>query len=401
MDSMKPNVLVIGQGYVGFPLAFAAAQAGYQVFGYDKNPHVISSLKLGIDHTSTVIKSEITELIDKGKINFINELPLEKNFRIIVVCVPTPLTELGVPDLSYLDLALNEIARLISHGTLLVIESTIATGTTRNHILPIISKSTLMSESELNIAFAPERIDPGNKNWNLENTPKLLAALSENALSLAREFYGTFVKNIVICNSVEIAETAKLLENSFRLVNISFINEISNFCHKIGIDINEVISSAATKPYGFMTFYPSLGVGGHCIPVDPIYLLEESRNVGSPITMVELANKINDTQPQIFVNSIIKKYGNLTNKQILVLGVAYKPNVSDIRETPVKKLIQCLEANGAEVYWHDELVKEWNGSKSTSLSHEFDLAILATPHDYFDLSKLGDVPIFNTRGSIL
>ena len=199
---------------------------------------------------------------------------------------------------------------------------------------------------------------------------------------------------------VEVAETAKLLENSFRLINISFINELSIFCQKLGININDVISAASTKPYGFMPFYPSIGIGGHCIPVDPLYLANKAKEVGAPTKMIELADRINQEMPGYFVGRAEAKIGGLKGKKVLVIGVSYKPNIADVRETPVDALVLGLKNKGAQVSWHDDLVKEWNGEKSVALSNKYDLAILATPHDYLDLTKLGDVPILNTRGSI-
>jgi len=190
------------------------------------------------------------------------------------------------------------------------------------------------------------------------------------------------------------------LENSFRLVNISFINELSIFCQKLGIDVNNVIKAAATKPYGFMPFYPSIGVGGHCIPVDPLYLANKAREIGAPTRFIELADQINQEMPGYFVGRAEEKVGGLKSKKVLVVGVSYKPNVADVRETPVEALILGLKNKGAEVFWHDDLVKEWSGEKSVALSNEYDLAIIATPHTYLDLTKLGDMPILNTRGSI-
>ena len=196
------------------------------------------------------------------------------------------------------------------------------------------------------------------------------------------------------------AEAAKLLENTFRLINISFINELSILCQKLGIDVNSVIQTASTKPYGFMPFYPSIGIGGHCIPVDPIYLSSVAKAVGVPTRFIDLAVQINQEMPGYFVGRAEEKIGGLKGKKVLVIGVSYKPNVADVRETPVDALILGLKNKGAQVSWHDDLVKEWNGEKSVALSNTYDLAILTTPHDYLDLTKLGDVPILNTRGSI-
>ena len=202
------------------------------------------------------------------------------------------------------------------------------------------------------------------------------------------------------CESLEIAETAKLLENTFRLINISFINELAIFCQKLNIDINQVIKAAATKPYGFMPFYPSIGVGGHCIPVDPLYLANKAREIGAPTRFIDLADQINQEIPDYFVGRAEEKLGGLKGAKVLVVGVSYKPNVADVRETPVEALILGLKQKGAMVVWHDDLVKEWNSEKSVPLSSDFDLAIIATPHDYLDLTRLGNVPILNTRGSV-
>jgi UDP-N-acetyl-D-glucosamine dehydrogenase len=281
-----------------------------------------------------------------------------------------------------------------------IIESTIEPGTCRNVLLPILANKSGLNQSQFEMAYSPERIDPTNKDWSITNTPKLVAGLTESAARSAKFFYEKFIKSIIVCSSLEIAETAKLLENSFRLVNISFINEISIFCQKIGLDVSEVIKVASTKPYGFMAFYPSIGVGGHCIPVDPIYLANAAKDVGAPSRFIELADKINLEMPSYFVGRAEEKLGGLFSKKILVVGVSYKPNVADVRESPVEALITGLKQKGAHVSWHDDLVKERNGEKSVALSNDFDLAILATPHDYLDLTKLGDVPILNTRGSI-
>ena len=261
-------------------------------------------------------------------------------------------------------------------------------------------KITRVSMDELLVAFSPERTDPANLLWHLKNTPKLVAGLNEFSTILACDFYSEFVDNVVVCDSLEIAETAKLLENTFRLINISFVNELAKFCDKAGIDILSVIEAAKTKPYGFMPFYPSLGVGGHCIPVDPIYLSVKADEVGSPISMLKTAHKINLDRPKYFVSRARDILGDFKGRKILIVGIAYKPNVSDVRESPAEKLILELRNEGASVAWHDDLVKDWQDEKSVPLGKGFDLAILATPHDYLDLTKLGDVPILNTRGSI-
>jgi UDP-N-acetyl-D-glucosamine dehydrogenase len=292
------------------------------------------------------------------------------------------------------------ISKNLSKNLLVILESTVAPGTTREFLAPLLKSDVNTGNVAIELAFSPERIDPLNEKWNLKNTPKIVAGLTDNSRKRAVAFYSKFVDHLIECNSLEIAETAKLLENSFRLINISFINELSKLCFKLGIEISQVIEAASTKPYGFMPFYPSIGVGGHCIPVDPLYLSSKAKDVGEPIKLIDLASQINVSMPQYFVNRAEEKLRELKEKNILVVGVSYKPNVADTRESPVGILIAGLRQKGAKVFWHDDLVNEWNGEKSVALSDKYDLVILSTPHDYLDLTKIGDVPILNTRGSI-
>jgi nucleotide sugar dehydrogenase len=311
--------------------------------------------------------------------------------------VPTPLDGNNKPDLSALESATRSVAKYMKKGSLVILESTVAPGTTRNFFAPILKRGSGFIDNELGVAFSPERIDPKSEKYGIKNTPKIVSGLTSESKKAASQFYSKFVDEVVECESLEIAETSKLLENSFRLINISFINELAMFCQKLGINVNSVIKAAATKPFGYMPFQPSLGIGGHCIPVDPIYLADE---LGVPTRMIELATQINLSLPEYFANLAEVKLNGLKEKNIIVIGVAYKPNVADVRETPAAPLIKALIARGARVYWHDELVKEWNGEKSVALSSKYDLAILAAPHNYLDLTKLEDVPILNTRGSI-
>jgi UDP-N-acetyl-D-glucosamine dehydrogenase len=394
------NVTVVGQGYVGLPLAIASVQAGHTVFGLDHNESKISLLISGHsiieDLADDVIKKSIDSKLflpttDKGVIS---------SSDLVLICVPTPLSDDHRPDLTLLIDAVTTVGKNIRPGTLVIVESTIEPGTCRNILLPILLKESGLKLGEVEIAYSPERIDPSNKKWGIRNTPKLVAGLTDDSAKRASEFYGKFIESIIICSSLEIAETAKLLENSFRFINISFVNELAIFCQKIKIDVNEVISSAATKPYGFMPFFPSIGVGGHCIPVDPLYLANAANAAGAPSRLIGLADQINQEMPGYFVGRAEEKIGGLKDKKVLVVGVSYKPNVADTRESPVEALISGLRGKGAQVFWHDDLVKVWKGEKSVALSSDFDLAIIATPHDYLDLSKLGNVPMLNTRGSI-
>ena len=394
------KISVVGLGYVGLPLAVAAAQSGYEVFGLDINEKKIADLNRGISIISDVKSFEISELILQKKLIVSTDFSNVRNCQIILICVPTPLNYKKLPDLTFIESAIKSFAKYLSRGSLIILESTVEPGTTRNILVPLLEQGSGLERSEFHVAFSPERIDPANKIWGVRNTPKLVAGLSDESCERAIKFYAKFIDQVTRCASVEVAETAKLLENSFRLVNISFINELSIFCQKLGIDVNDVIKAASTKPYGFMPFYPSIGVGGHCIPVDPLYLANKAREIGAPTRFIELADQINQEMPGYFVGRAEEKIGGLKSRKILVIGVSYKPNVADVRETPVEALILGLKNKGAEVFWHDDLVKEWNGEKSVALSNEYDLAIIATPHTYLDLTKLGDIPILNTRGSI-
>jgi len=392
------KVAVIGQGYVGLPLAIAAAEVGFLVKGIDTDYLKVKNLNKGIVPVEGVTTNQLRNLLASKKYLAMTDFQAISDSDIILVCVPTPLTESSKPDLQFLNHAAKNVALNMKENCLIILESTVEPGTTRNHFMRLLKANSKFSS--FNIAFSPERIDPGNKNWNLKNTPKIVAGLDNYSTNLAVKFYSEFVDEVVVCDSVEIAETAKLLENTFRLVNISFINEFNIFCTKLGLDINKVILAASTKPYGFMQFFPSIGVGGHCIPVDPIYLSSKAEKIGAPTKFIELAMKVNDQISSVVVTRAQTILGSLVNKNIIVLGVSYKSNIADVRETPVRGLILKLRQEGAKVSWHDELVKEWNGEKSSPLSPKYDLAIIATPHDDLDFQLLGGTPIINSRSSI-
>ena len=397
---MKKSISVIGLGYVGLPLAVAVSQSGYEVFGLDIDKQKIADLNRGISIINDVKSFEISELIAQKKLIVSTDFSNVGKCKVILICVPTPLNSKKLPDLTFIESAVKLFAKYLSKDSLIILESTVEPGTTRNFLVPLLEQGSGLERSEFHVAFSPERIDPANKQWGVRNTPKLVAGLTDDACERAIKFYAKFIDQVTRCVSLEVAETAKLLENSFRLVNISFINELSIFCQKLGIDVNDVIKAAASKPYGFMPFYPSIGVGGHCIPVDPLYLANKAREIGVPTRFIDLADQINQEMPDYFVGRAEEKIGGLIGKRVLVIGVSYKPNVADVRETPVEALILGLKNKGAEVFWHDDLVKEWNGEKSFALGSDFDLAIIAVPHDYLDLTKVGNVPILNTRESI-
>ena len=394
------KISVLGQGYVGLPLSLLAASAGHYVFGIDSNHQKIEALKKGNSFIEDISDKELYKALESGNFVPSSNFSNIRDSNVIVVCVPTPLNKERKPDLAYLENATSEIGRNLKPGTLVIFESTIEPGTTRNILLPLLIKESGLKASDFDLAFSPERVDPTNKNWGIRNTPKIVSGFTEKAANEAKNFYDSFIESTHICSSLEVAETAKLLENSFRLVNISLINEISIYCNKIGINVSEVVNVAATKPYGFMPFYPSLGAGGHCIPVDPVYLSHAAKREGVSTSLVDLAVEINLKMSDYFVARAIAMTGGLKKKRILVIGVAYKPNISDVRDTPAESLISKLRSEGAEVSWHDDLVRDWNGEKSIDLKPGFDLAIIASPHAYLDLKKLGDTLVLDTRGSI-
>jgi len=393
------KVVIIGQGYVGMPLALAASKSGIEVLGIDTNIFKINQINAAKSPIEDISDDDLKTALESGIYKVSDKPYFDTSFEIVCICVPTPLSENHQPDLEILLVAVRDVGKSLKAGMLVIVESTIQPGTTRNEVIPILEKESGLKRDQFLVAYSPERVDPANKAWKIGNTPKLVAGLTPEAAHKAKEFYSKFVDQVDICESLEVAETAKLLENSFRLVNISFINELAMFCQKIGIDIIDVVKAAATKPYGFMPFYPSIGVGGHCIPVDPLYLASAAKEAGAPTRFIELADQINLEMPKYFVGRANEILGGLKGKKVLVIGVAYKPNVADVRETPVATLIEGLEKAGASVSWHDDLVKTWNSQTSVPITDQYDLAIIATPHDYIQLSKLGNTPLLNTRGS--
>lgn len=395
------QVSIIGQGYVGLPLAISLANFGYSVFGIDTDEDKVLGLNKGKSSIEDISDQEVLTAINSGRYIATSDFSKVADSEIVIICVPTPLNIEHKPDLSLLKSALISLSAHVKKETLIILESTVAPGTTRGLVAKIIEETSKISISGFHLVFSPERIDPQNKKWSIANTPKLVAGLTTESCNMGFEFYSKFISSVIKCDSLEVAETAKLLENSFRLVNISFINEFSIFCEKIGIDVNSVIKAAATKPYGFMPFYPSIGAGGHCIPVDPLYLASKAKEIGAPTKFIDLATQVNRQISDLYVQKAKLKIGKLSKKRVLIIGVAYKPNVSDVRETPAAALITALKNEGAEVFWHDDLVQEWNGRKSTSISSDYDLAIIAVHHDYLDLEKLKQVPMITAGRSVL
>jgi len=379
------RINVIGLGYVGLPLAINAAKSGYLVTGFDIDKDKIHKLQGGISELSEFESSELLKLQASGNLEFLDLLPKQLKPSIFIIAVPTPLDKEHNPDLTMLKSACELIASVIFDGSLVINESTSYIGTLNNLIQPMITSLTGLVN--LDFAVAPERIDPGNKKWDLKSTPRLVAGISERSTKRAIDFYLRFSDHVNPVSKPEVAEAAKLFENTFRQVNIALVNELSQITNSFKISCHEVIEAASTKPYGFMPFYPSIGVGGHCIPIDPSYLAFSAQSVGVEANFINLANRVNLSAPYSVGQRIKARLdGDLNGKKIQIAGISYKPNVADMRESPVLELMKELSELGAIISWHDPLVKEWGGHRSVALDTMVDLGVITTPHDSIDFT---------------
>ena len=378
------RISIIGLGYVGQNLAVCAASAGHEVIGIDLNYELISDLAKGKSFVPGIEEQILLKLISEQKFHPTISSEAITGSDIVVIAVPTPVDNLRKPDLSAVIKASKIINKHISDPTLIISESTSYPGTLRNVIKPIVEEN---KGNIFQFAVAPERVDPGNSKWNIGNTTRVISGLDDLATRRAVEFYSGFCSSIYEASSPEVAEAAKLLENTFRQVNIALVNEVSEIVSKIGISGTEVVNAAATKPFGFMKFYPSIGVGGHCIPVDPEYLSYFAHQQQVDSKLVDLANELNQGRVEQVISRIKKYLGkDLNGLRIQVAGIAYKTGVSDIRESPAIKLLEALENNHATVSWHDPLVQEIEDSSSSNLSTEIDLGIIVTPHPEIDFT---------------
>ena len=386
----RPKILaVVGQGYVGLPLAMAAIDAGWSVIGVDNFEAKVSQINSGSSPVEDVSDLQLQSAIAKGFYRATTDFTAVADASVITICVPTPLDNKREPDLTLLRSAAAGIAPYVSNETLVVSESTSYPGTLRDIIIPIIYSFKPETTSSIYFASAPERVNPGDPIWNQKNTPRLVGAVDEGSKIRALAFYETICDAVVSVSTPEVAEAAKLLENTFRLVNIALVNEFTQLCSAGGISVHEVIDAASSKPYGFMPFRPGVGVGGHCIPVDPLYLTWWAHQNGSNATFVELADVINHGMPKYVAYRALSMVDQtIDNPKVLILGVAYKPGVGDVRETPVSELRDYLKKVGAEVAWHDPLVKLWESTDPVSLDWDCDVAILATMHPGMNLDQL-------------
>jgi UDP-N-acetyl-D-glucosamine dehydrogenase len=383
------TLAIIGQGYVGLPLAMAAVDAGWNVVGIDNFEAKVAQINSGTSPVEDVSNSQLAAALKTGSYTASSDFSDVAKASVITICVPTPLDEKREPDLSLLQSAAKAIAPFVSNETLVVSESTSYPGTLRDMIIPIVD--SLKPKKSVNVYFAsaPERVNPGDPVWSQKNTPRLVGAINNESLIKALSFYESICDAVVSVSSPEIAEAAKLLENTFRLVNIALVNEFTQICSKNRVNVNEVIDAASSKPYGFMTFRPGVGVGGHCIPVDPLYLTWWARKGGIKAEFVEFADRINHAMPKyVAQRALALVKSEVTKPRVLILGVAYKPGVSDVRETPVTELYANLKASGAVIAWHDPLVLTWQDTEPVDLDWDCDVAILATNQPGIDIMKL-------------
>jgi UDP-N-acetyl-D-glucosamine dehydrogenase len=394
------KIAIIGQGYVGLTISAFAGEF-FEVVGFDNNLKIVDQLNQGISHIEGVESSVLRNWISSGRYKATNSGEDISGAHIVVIAVPTPLTKDREPDLAFIEAACKTIGTYIKYPVLVINESTSYPGTLRDFIKPRIEEFS-QNPVEHRYAISPERVDPGRGDFNQKNTPRLYAGLTPEASKQTRDFYSKFCDNLVEVSSPEVAEAAKLFENTFRQVNIALVNEFAQIAHALGISVYETLDAANTKPYGFMKFTPSAGVGGHCIPVDPTYLAAVAEEHGAPATFIRRANEVNLEMSEYIIRRVAEDNGgNLAGKSVLVVGVAYKPNVADVRETAAELVIEHLRKKGAVVSWHDDVVGNWKGEISAPLQGA-DIAVVVTKHDSVDEKNVlaSARYVFDTTGKV-
>jgi UDP-N-acetyl-D-glucosamine dehydrogenase len=396
----KTVVSVIGLGYVGLPLALAFAKSGLKVLGVDVQQRRVDWVNKGRSYIVDVHSQELKEVVKQGLLGATTDQSRLKEVDAICICVPTPLTKTKDPELSYVISESEVVSKYLQKGQLVVLESTTYPGTTREVMLPILERSGLKAGRDFHLAFSPERVDPGSKGYNIRNTPKVVGGIDAKSTKLAALLYSRIVDKVVPVSCPEVAEMTKVFENVFRGVNIALVNELSGLCEQMGLSVWEVIDAASTKPYGYMPFRPGPGVGGHCIPLDPYYLANKAREFDFHTRFIELAAEINEHMPYHVVFLILEALGargkTLNGAKVLVLGVAYKKDVEDARESPALKIIQLLQQKGAEVSYNDPHVPRIHLAagdlKSVELSRQrltsMDCVVIAADHTCYDIAEV-------------
>jgi len=396
----KAKIAVIGLGYVGLPIAFEFVKKRFFVYGLDNNKDRVDGLRKGESYITDISSEEVKETLKSKRFLPTTKESVLKDSDAVIICVPTPLRKTKIPNVSYIIKASRTVARYLRPGQLIVLESTTYPGTTRDVVLPILEKKGLKEGKDFFLAFSPERINPGDPVYTFTKIPKVVGGLSKRSTDLTKRLYSKVIKKVVPVSSVEAAEVVKLLENTFRIVNIGLINEFAMLCNKLKINVWEVVDAAKTKPFGFIPFYPGPGIGGHCIPADPIYLSWKARKVGFKTKMIDMASKTNIFMPTYVVNRaevlLNKKGKDISKAKVLILGVTYKKDVKDLRESPALEIIEIFQKKGAKVFYSDPYIPylHINGIslKSVKLTQEKikenDLVILVTDHKKFNYRML-------------
>lgn len=404
---------VVGLGYVGLPLAVEKAKAGYEVIGFDVQDKKVDMVNNGENYIGDVVDNDLELLVKDGKIKATTDFSFVKDVDAVAICVPTPLDKFKQPDVSYVVNSTKDIAKYIHKGMLVVLESTTYPGTTEEIVKPILEESGLKCGEDFYLAFSPERVDPGNKHFNTKNTPKVLGGCTPDCTEVAKALYEHILEGEVFTvSSPAVAEMEKILENTFRHINIGLVNEMAILCGKMGIDIWEVIEAAKTKPYGFMAFYPGPGLGGHCIPLDPFYLTYKAREFDYHTRLIETAGEINDYMPEFVVENAMKLLNKvrkpLNGSKVLLLGIAYKKDIDDMRESPALKVIDRLRNQGAEIMYNDPYVPEFvhNSIRYESVDlqdglKEADIVIITTDHSNYDYEEVVEKAaiLYDTRNA--
>ena len=390
------RIAVIGQGYVGLTISVGALTAGHKVIGVDLSDSVIAGLRDGKSHIEGISDEQISQGVTSGNFEPVNSYHLVEGSDLVVIAVPTPLDSSGAPDLSLLNSASTSLGTALKKPTLIINESTSYPGTLRDLIKPLIDKGSGLSHE---YAVSPERVDPGNKRYGSRNTPRIVGGLSDQARDKAIAFYRTFCDEVIPVSSAEVAEAAKLFENTFRFINIGLVNEFAQIMSAMAIPVDEVLEAAASKPYGFMPFHPNIGIGGHCIPVDPLYLQAKAEQAGQISKYIALSEQINHEMPRYVAERLVAQSGGIKAKRVLVVGIAYKADIADTRESPAKVFIDHLKEFGAEVFWHDPIVISWNAQSSSDISDKYDLAVVLVAHTGFSMKGWAGGPIFTVRAN--
>lgn len=403
LHDRSAQVAILGMGYVGLPLAVVFAEAGFTVTGIDPDTRKVEALLRGESYIQDIPTEQVARLVASGKLKASADFGLLSQADAVSVCVPTPLRKTGDPDLSYILSAATELARYVHPGMLVVLESTTYPGTTRELLLPQLSEAAGLHVGEdFFLAFSPERVDPGRKDWTTINTPKVIGGITPACSDMAAAWYGQALERVVRVTSAEVAEMAKLLENTFRMVNIGLVNEMAIMCDRLGIDVWEVIDAAATKPFGFMRFTPGPGLGGHCIPIDPLYLSWKLRSLNYTARFIELASEINTSMPRYVVGKVMDRLNDdgkpLKGSRVLVLGAAYKPDIDDLRESPALDVIGLLHQKGAHVNYHDPYIPSIKEDELTLHSVDdlmgevraADCVVIVTNHSSYDYPAILD-----------